>query len=57
MKKTELQQIIKEEMSLFKNNGRLTPFMTEDDFAKRWADNNSQALTEDKSSGKQVDEV
>jgi len=37
MKKSELRQIIREEVeSLFKSNGRLTPFLSEDDFSNKW---------------------
>jgi len=38
MKKSELRQIIKEEIqSLFKNNGRLTPYLSLEDFEKKWS--------------------
>jgi hypothetical protein len=37
MKKSELRNIIKEEIeSLFKNNGRLTPYLSEEEFANKW---------------------
>jgi hypothetical protein len=37
MKKSELRKIIKEEIqSLFKNNGRLTPYLSEEDFVNKW---------------------
>ena len=38
MKKAELRQIIKEEIqSLFKNTGRLTPYLSLEDFKKKWS--------------------
>ena len=37
MKKSELRQIIKEEVeSLFKNNGRLTPFLSMEQYEDKW---------------------
>jgi len=38
MKKSELRQIIKEEIeSLFKDTGRLTPYLSKEDFEKKWS--------------------
>lgn len=37
MKKSELRKIIKEEVeSLFKNNGRLTPYLSQKQFEDKW---------------------
>jgi len=51
MKKQELRQIIKEEMSLFKNNGRLTPYTSVEKFNEKWN------INEDKSDVKMVSKI